>query len=236
MDSLDFTKAPQSFQSVKWISDLLLLAMAGGWLTCYVATIRTARRDRRCWVPLLPVSCNIAWELIYAILYPPPRLPIVTAWFSLNLFVVYTALKHRPQPNGHSLLHGYRLYIAFVVVTALWAAGHISLAHVVGPLTGFYYGGLACQIMTSAAALSGLVQSGRSSGGSWLIWASRVVGTGSALAGVFFRAHYWPELWSWTMNPLMFWATAAFIFFDGAYGICFWSVRREEGRVGMKKE
>ncbi|KAL5338174.1 integral membrane protein [Aspergillus crustosus] len=238
MDSLDFTKAPSSFQSVKWISDALLLTMAGGWLTSYIATIRTAHGDNACWVPLLPVSCNLAWELVYATIYPPPRLPIVTAWFALNLVVVYTALKYAPDGDarGYSPLRGCRLYLAFVAATALWAAGHVALARVLGPLTAFYYGGLACQLMTSAAALCGLLDSGSSRGASWLIWSSRVIGTGSALAGVFFRAYYWPEVWAWTMNPLFYWAAAAFAVFDGAYGVCFWLVRRAEGRAGVKKE
>ncbi|PKX95411.1 uncharacterized protein P174DRAFT_502759 [Aspergillus novofumigatus IBT 16806] len=236
MDSLDFAKAPQSFQSVKWISDALLFAMAAGWLTCYIATIRTARRDDACWVPIVPVSCNLAWELVYAILYPPPRLPIVTAWVTLNLVVVTTALKYSPESRGNSPLRGYRLHACFIIVTALWASGHVCLAKIVGPLTAFYYGGLACQIMTSATALCGLVRSRRSSGASWLIWASRVIGTGSAISGVFFRAHYWPELWAWTMNPLIYWAAAAFVILDGAYGFCFWSVRQAEVRASIKDE
>jgi paspaline synthase len=171
MDSLDFTKAPESFQSVKWISDTLLFAMAAGWLTCYAATIRTARRHKTCWVPIVPVSCNLAWELVYAIFYPPPRLPIVTAWFTLNLAAIYTALKYNPLATGaDSPLRGYRFYLSFAIITALWAAGHVSLAKVVGPLTAFYYGGLGCQIMTSATALCELVRSSRSRGASWLIW------------------------------------------------------------------
>ncbi|RAL12475.1 uncharacterized protein BO97DRAFT_344977 [Aspergillus homomorphus CBS 101889] len=234
MDSLDFTKAPASFQEVKWISDTLLFTMAAGWLTCYIATIRTARRDEACWIPIVPVSCNLAWELVYAILYPPPRFPIVTAWFALNLAVVSTALKYSPDSQGSSPLRGYRLHLGFIGVTALWAAGHVCLANAVGPLTAFYYGGLACQIMTSATALCGLMRSRQSKGASWLIWVSRVVGTSSALAGVFFRAHYWPELWAWTLNPLFYWAIAAFATFDGAYAFCFLSVRQAEARDGLK--
>ncbi|EPS35035.1 hypothetical protein PDE_10000 [Penicillium oxalicum 114-2] len=237
MDSLDFTKAPESFQSVKWISDTLLFAMAAGWLTCYAATIRTACRDKACWVPIVPVSCNLAWELVYATLYPPPRLPIVTAWFMLNLASIYAALKYHPLALGDdSMLRGYYFYLTFVIVTAIWAAGHVSLANLVGPLTAFYYGGLGCQIMTSVTALCELVRSSQSRGASWLIWSSRVTGTGSALAGVFFRAHYWPELWAWTMNPLFYWSTAAFVIFDGAYGLFFAFVKQAEAKAGKKTE
>jgi hypothetical protein len=38
------------------------------------------------------------------------------------------------------------------------------------------------------------------------------------------------------MNPLIYWAAAAFAIFDGAYGFCFWSVRQAEVRAGFKEE
>ncbi|CAG7973252.1 unnamed protein product [Penicillium olsonii] len=231
MDDMDFSKAPPSFQEVRWISTILLTTLASGWLVCYIATIAKAFRDRACWMPIIPLSCNLSWELVFVFLYPPPRLPIVTFWLSLNLWVVFVAVKFASGSNKQSAVFSngaLQRGAFFVLATIFWGAGHVALISQVGPLTAFYYGGLCCQIMTSSAALDKLLKAGHTAGASYTIWISRVIGTSSALLGVYFRAYYWPEVWAWASNPLMYWTTAAFIILDGLYGVAFWNIRRSE--------
>ncbi|KAL4918467.1 integral membrane protein [Aspergillus aurantiobrunneus] len=241
MNSMDFSKAPPAFQEVRWVSSILLTTLASGWLVCYIATIHTAFRDRACWISLTPLSCNLSWELVYVFLYPPPRLPIVTFWLSLNLFVVYVAVRFSSGPSKQEAsLSTYTLGILFVMQTLFWGTGHVALISQTGPLTAFYYGGMGCQIMTSATALCRLLDRGCTTGASSTIWISRVIGTTSALLGVYFRAHYWPEVWAWAVNPLMYWCTAAFAILDGLYGVCFWRIRRleksQQNPPGLKKK
>jgi len=169
MDALDFTKAPATFREVQWVSNIFLLGMAGGWLLCYGATIRTALRDRVCWFPLVPLSCNLAWEGVFVFLYPPPRFPIVTAWFSVNLLVVYVTLRFGPSPSGNSPLRRSHHLVIFILWVALWAVGHAAFATLVHPLAAFYYGGLVCLFMTSATALCQLLDRGYTQGASYTI-------------------------------------------------------------------
>jgi paspaline synthase len=170
MNSMDFSKAPSSFQEVRWISNILLTTLASGWLVCYAATIRTAFRDRACWMPLIPLSCNLSWELVYVFLYPPPRLPIVTFWLMLNLVVVYVAVRFASGPGQHAAMSKQSLAVLFVLGALFWGAGHVALISQVGPLTAFYYGGIGCQIITSATALCRLVDRGHTTGASYSIW------------------------------------------------------------------
>jgi paspaline synthase len=170
MNNLDFSKAPASFQEVRWLSTVLLTTLGSGWLVCYMATIYTAFRERACWMPLIPLSCNLSWELVYVFLYPPPRIPIVTFWLSLNLAVVYVAIRFASPPSQHSPPSHLGTTALFLLSTLFWGAGHIALISQVGPLTAFYYGGLVCQVLTSAKALWGLVESGRTAGASYTIW------------------------------------------------------------------
>ncbi|KAJ6033885.1 uncharacterized protein N7446_007818 [Penicillium canescens] len=231
MESLDFTKAPPEFQEVKYLSDILLVTLASGWLVCYFATIRTAFCSRACWMPLLPLSCNVAWELVFITLYPPPGSPILGFWLLVNLGVIYSALRFAPSKASHLAVEKHYLPVLFVLAVGFWAWGHLALIEQLNPLPAFYYGGMACQLMTSAAALSGLVDQGSTQGASYTIWLSRVIGTSSALAGLFFRAHYWPSLWAWADNELMRWLAAAFVILDGVYGVQFWRLRRSENQL-----
>lgn len=170
MDSLDFTKAPPEFQEVKWASDILLVSLASGWLVCYFATIRSAFRDKACWMPLLPLSCNFAWELVFSILYAPPGSPILAFWLLVNLGVIYVALRFASNKESHFLVGNHYLPVLFIFAVGFWAWGHLALIEQLKPLPAFYYGGMVCQLMTSAAALKGLVDQGSTLGASWIIW------------------------------------------------------------------
>jgi paspaline synthase len=181
----DFDAAPAEFKQVQPIL-LTLFAVSGtGWLLNYITTIRTAFRDRTPGVSLIALTNNLAWELVFAILHPPP-LPVATiivrAWLLVDIFVIYTTVRFArggalgsigagnaqySQPPG--LLDRY-LPLSVIVGVLGFASGHWAVSVHLGPLRAFYWSGMLCLFTMSGTALHLLVQRGHTRGASYGMW------------------------------------------------------------------
>ncbi|KAL3454180.1 hypothetical protein BJX65DRAFT_317900 [Aspergillus insuetus] len=254
----DFDAAPAEFKQVQPVL-LCLFAVSGtGWLINYITTIRTAYQDRTQGVSLIALTNNLAWELVFAILHPPP-LPIATlivrSWLLVDIFVIYTTVRfarggaprsagagagnaQRPQPPPAppALLGNDSLLPLFVVAGVLgFASGHWALSVHLGPLRAFYWSGMLCLVTMSGSALHLLVQRGHTRGASYGMWLSRFIASLFAVSSLFLRSAYWPEVWAWSDNILMRWLSGAFFALDLLYGVCFWYTHRLEQQGRRRK-
>ncbi|OJI96501.1 hypothetical protein ASPVEDRAFT_182223 [Aspergillus versicolor CBS 583.65] len=231
----DFESSPPSFKQVQPLL-LTLFSLSGtGWLINYVTTIRTAYRDRTPGVSLVALTNNLAWELVFAILHPPP-LPVAKAilrsWLFVDIFVIYTTAKFARASSSSSnapLLHrDLHFFVLFGILG--FFSGHWALSVLLSPIKAFYWSGMMCLVVMSGTALGILVQRGHTRGMSYGMWLSRFIGSIFAVASLFLRSTYWPQVWGWSDNILMRWFSGAFVVLDGLYGVCFWYTRRVEQR------
>ncbi|KAL3490084.1 hypothetical protein BJX62DRAFT_252253 [Aspergillus germanicus] len=247
----DFDAAPAKFKQVQPIL-LFLFAVSGtGWLLNYITTIRTAFRDRTPGVSLIALTNNLAWELVFAILHPPPQ-PIATiivrSWLLVDIFVIYTTVRFArggalgstgagspqhafPAPLGH-----YSLPLAVVAGVLGFASGHWAVSVHLGPLRAFYWSGMLCLVTMSGTALHLLVQRGHTRGASYGMWLSRFIASLFAVSSLFLRSAYWPEVWAWSDNILMQWLSGAFFVLDVLYGVCFWYTRQLEKETQGRRQ
>ncbi|KAL2793921.1 hypothetical protein BJX66DRAFT_338352 [Aspergillus keveii] len=179
----DFDAAPAEFKQVQPIL-LALFAVSGtGWLLNYITTIRTAFRDRTPGVSLIALTNNLAWELVFAILHPPPQ-PIATiivrSWLLVDIFVIYTTVRFArgalgstgaasTQHASPALLDRY-LPLSVIAGVLGFASGHWAVSVQLGPLRAFYWSGMLCLVTMSGTALHLLAQRGHTRGASYGMW------------------------------------------------------------------
>ncbi|KAL3428582.1 hypothetical protein BDV09DRAFT_190823 [Aspergillus tetrazonus] len=236
----DFDAAPAEFKQVQPFL-LGLFAVSGtGWLINYFTTIRAAFRDRAPGVSLIALSNNLAWEFVYAIFHPPP-LPIATIivrlWLLVDIFVIYTTVKFARAAPGNVNSPLLKHYLPLFVLGGIlgFFSGHWALSVLLSPLRAFYWSGMVCLITMSGTALGLLVQRGHTRGASYGMWLSRFIASIFAVASLFLRSTYWPQVWAWSDNILMRWLSGAFFVLDILYGVCFWYTRQLEEQAGRQK-
>ncbi|KAH2246795.1 hypothetical protein KXW14_006000 [Aspergillus fumigatus] len=239
MDGLDFDTAPVEFQKVRWIVETPLIIAGMGWTLNYFFTIRKAYQDRMSGVSLIALSNNLAWEIAFALINPPPN-PLARVnyplWLSVNAFVLYATVKCERESGLHSPF--MRRHLPFIVLISILGllSGHLAFSSHVGHLAALFWGGMFCQVTLSASALGLLLQRGHTRGMSYKMWLTRFIATGVTVPGLFVRAAYWPEKWDWVNNVLMYWLVGAFYCLDIAYGMCLWYFRRLERMSSRVKQ
>jgi paspaline synthase len=173
MDGLDFDSAPAEFQKVRWIVETPLIIAGVGWTLNYFFTIRKAYQDRMSGVSLIALSNNLAWEVAFALINPPPN-PFARVnyplWLSINAFVLYATVKFERESGSHSPF--MRRHLPFIILVSILGmlSGHLAFSSHVGPLAALFWGGMLCQVTLSASALGLLLQRGHTRGMSYRMW------------------------------------------------------------------
>jgi paspaline synthase len=173
MDIADISRAPQEYLDVVWIADICKLVMGIGWTTNYVGMIRKSLKDETYAMALLPLCCNFAWELVYAILYAfgsSMEKWIHLSGLLLNCGVMYTAVKNAPKEWGHAPLVQRNLTLIFILAVLGFASAHAALAMQIGPALGQALSAYACQLLLSVGGLCQLLSRGHSRGASYFLW------------------------------------------------------------------
>ncbi|GKT46894.1 testicular acid phosphatase [Colletotrichum spaethianum] len=228
MDIVDISRAPQAYHDVAWIADICKLIMGVGWTTNYVGMIRKSLKDQTYAMAMLPLCCNFAWELTYAILYAFGSNLEKWVHFSgllLNCGVMYTAVKNAHREWAHAPLVQRNLRLIFFFAVAGFASGHTALAMQIGPALGQALSAYACQLLLSVGGLCQLLSRGHSRGASYSLW---FVGSLVLVPQDILRYTYWREDHEFMGSPLYIWFVTIFLILDGSYGICLWYVRRFE--------
>lgn len=173
MDGFDSSAAPQAYLDIKWITDTFVALMGLGWSINYVGMVQHSFRDRTYSMAIIPLCNNIGWEIVYAFVYPSKstieRIVFVTG-LTLNLGVMYAAVKFSPREWGHAPLVEKNLPLIFLVGVFTCLTGHLALAAEIGPALAYSWGAVICQILLSVGGLGQLLARNSTRGASYTLW------------------------------------------------------------------
>ncbi|GFF72228.1 hypothetical protein IFM61392_02637 [Aspergillus lentulus] len=226
---------PRDVHDQPLVVTLLIIGVCVGWLTNYLGMIHKSFQDESYGMPLVALSCNIAYEMVYVV-YPidAPVWPIVfILWLALNLVVCYTTLRFAPKEWAHAPLVQRNLLWIFVVSIACWMTAHLAFKAQLGPVLAAAWSAMFCQVFLSAASLWQLMVRGSSRGTSLFIWFSRFMGTAIVLPEEILRYKHKDPTVVWN-NPMGWWGAAAFFVLDISYGVLLWKILRSERTVAVK--
>ncbi|KAL3434222.1 hypothetical protein BDV09DRAFT_186019 [Aspergillus tetrazonus] len=231
MDGFDVSQAPPEYHAVKPIADLFILGMGLGWVINYIGMVYRSFQEKTYGMAIIPLCCNIAWEIVYAVIYPSQNVAergVSLAGLLINFAVIYAAIRFSPNEWAHAPLVRDNLPWIFLVGIFGCLTGHLALAAEIGPPLAYSWGAAICQLLLSIGGLCQLLCRNRTRGASYLLWLSRFFGSCCAVGLASLRWKYWPESFEWLNSPLVLWSLAVFLLVDGSYGIFFWYVKRYE--------
>nr|WGJ63576.1 terpene cyclase [Aspergillus striatus] len=240
MDGYDVSQAPPEYHAVKPLVDSLILGMGLGWMINYLGMVYQSFREETYGMAIIPLCCNIAWEIVYAVIYPSKDSHERGVFFGgliINLAIIYAAIRFSPNEWAHAPLVRDNLRWIFLVGILVFLTGHLALVAEMGFSLAYLWSAAFCQVVLSLGGLCQLLCRNRTRGASYLLWGSRTFGTFSGVVALFIRWKYWPESFEWLNSPLMLWCLTVSLLFDGSYGVCFWYVKRsEEMLLAQRKE
>ncbi|KAL4812407.1 hypothetical protein BDW67DRAFT_178730 [Aspergillus spinulosporus] len=139
------------------------------WSLSYISTMRTTLNDQLPSVSFMSICCDVGWEFVYAFIYPISSSHWaggIRVWFVMHCVMLFIIAKHAPAEWAHVPFMKQHAGMAYVAVTVGYMAGHLALAHEIGPDLGFHWSGVLCQIMASLGSLCQLVSRGSTRGAS----------------------------------------------------------------------
>ncbi|KAK6813449.1 Terpene cyclase atmB [Aspergillus parasiticus] len=235
MDGFGSSQAPAAYREVEWIADVFVIGMGIGWVINYVGMVYGSLKGRTYGMAIMPLCCNIAWEIVYGLIYPSKTVyeqGVFISGLTINLGVIYTAIKFGPKEWTHAPLVMHNLPLIFMLGTFGFLTGHLALAAEIGPALAYNWGAAFCQLLLSVGGLCQLITRGNTRGASYTLWLSRFLGSFSVVISAWLRYKYWPQAFSWLGKPLILWCLFAWLVVDGSYGVCFYYVKRYERRIG----
>lgn len=173
MDGFDVSQAPEEYQAVKPLADLLVLGMGVGWLINYVGMVYTSFKERTYGMAIMPLCCNIAWEIVYCLFYPSKsqaELGVLAMGLFINMGVMYAAISFSSQEWGHAPLVKRNLPWIFFIGIIGFLTGHLALAAEIGPSLAYSWGAVACQLLLSVGGVCQLLCRGSTRGASYTLW------------------------------------------------------------------
>lgn len=173
MEGFDVSTAPQAYLDIKWIPDTLVALMGLGWSINYVGMVHRSFRDRTYGMAIIPLCCNIAWEIVYTFIHPSKNNVERTVFLlglSINIGVMYAAYRFSPQEWSHAPLVQQHLPSIFTIGILACLAGHVALAAEIGPSLAYSWGAVICQVLLSVGGLGQLLVRGSTRGGSYTLW------------------------------------------------------------------
>ncbi|KAL9579247.1 MAG: hypothetical protein Q9203_006778 [Teloschistes exilis] len=173
MDGFDVGSAPVAYLEVKWIADTFVALMGLGWSINYIGMIQQSFRDQTYGMAVIPLCNNIGWEVVYALVYPSKsyveRFVFLTG-VSLNLGVMYAAIRFSREEWSHAPLVRDNLPVLFAAGVIVCFTGHLALAMQIGPSLAYSWGAVICQIFLSVGGLGQLLARNSTRGSSRTLW------------------------------------------------------------------
>lgn len=173
MDGFDVSQAPQEYQDIKPIADLLVLGMGIGWVVNYIGMVYISFKERTYAMSIMPLCCNIAWEVVYCLIYPSKsrlELGVTIAGLVINFMVIYTAITYSAREWSHAPLVERNMPWIFLVGVIGFTTGHLALAAEIGPSLAYSWGAAVCQLLLSIGGLCQLICRGSTRGASYTLW------------------------------------------------------------------
>lgn len=173
MDGFGNLSPPLEYENVSWLADTFVVGMGLGWLINYAGMIWHSYRGETYSMSIIPLCCNIGWELVYTAVYPsknPTELAVFTAGLSLNLVIILAATRASKTEWKHSPLVANNTPLIFAGGIAMCFVGHIALAEEIGPELSYSWGAVICQLLLSTGGLCQLLQRNSTRGTSFTLW------------------------------------------------------------------
>lgn len=173
MDGFDASQAPQQYQDVKPLADLFVVGMGLGWLINYFGMVYTSFKERTYGMAIMPLCCNIAWEIVYCLIHPSKNrveLSVFALGLVINLGVMYAAIVFSSREWSHAPLVERNLPRIFCVCIIGFITGHLALAAEIGPSLAYSWGAVVCQLLLSIGGLCQLLCRSSTRGTSWMLW------------------------------------------------------------------
>lgn len=173
MDGFDASQAPPEYQEVEWIANFFIIGMGAGWTINYIGMVYQSFHDKTYGMAIMPLCCNIAWEIVYSLIYPSKSLierGVFLIGLTINFAIIYAAVKFAPNEWTHSPLVLRNLPLIFLVGIVGCLTGHLALAAEIGPSLAYSWGAAVCQIMLSFGGLFQLLCRGSTRGASYTLW------------------------------------------------------------------
>jgi paspaline synthase len=173
MDGFDVFKAPPEYRAVEPIANLFVLGMGVGWLINYVGMVYKSFKDKTYGMAIMPLCCNIAWEVVYGIIYPSKswvEQGVFLAGLSINFGVMYAAIRFAPNEWTHAPLVMHNLPLIFAIGMFGFLTGHLALAAEIGHSLAYSWGAVVCQLLLSIGGLCQLLCRGSTRGASYTLW------------------------------------------------------------------
>lgn len=136
MNAIPLSQAPPEYLEVAWIASTCKLFMGVGWITNYIGMIYNSWKYQTYGMSLMPLCCNFAWELVYALIHPFDgglERSVHYTGLALNCGVMYTAVRFAAREWNHAPLVQRNLLWIFVMCVAGWMSAHLALAAQLGP-------------------------------------------------------------------------------------------------------
>lgn len=172
MDGFDASQSPQQYQNVKPLADLFVLGMGLGWLINYFGMVYTSFKERTYCMAIMPLCCNIAWEIVYCLIHPSKNrleLSITALGLLINLGVMYAAILFSSREWCHAPLVERNLPWIFCVCIIVFITGHLALAAEIGPSLAYSWGAVVCQLLLSVGGLCQLLCRSSTRGTLWSV-------------------------------------------------------------------
>lgn len=173
MDRFNVSQAPPEYREVEWISNLFIAGMGIGWVINYVGMVYQSFRDKTYSMAILPLCCNISWELVYGLVYPSNNFVehgAFLAGLTVNFAIIYAAVRFAPNEWTHSPLVMRNMPLIFFLGISACISGHLALAAEIGSDLAISWGAAVCQMMLSIGGLCQLLSRNHSRGASYTLW------------------------------------------------------------------
>nr|UUG60174.1 terpene cyclase [Mycoleptodicus sp. DH-2022a] len=188
-----------------WGQDGLTIASGILWTTAYALYIRQSWKDQSYGMPILAICCNITWEFIYGVVYPPAMAEQIAfmPWIFIDLVLMYGTVKFGPREWKHSPLVARNLTTILIIGVIMTLAAHWLFAIQFKDVTdASFWSGYFCQVVVSWSAIAQLISRCSTRGHSMTIWAYRFLGTCCATSVFQWRVTFYPEFYHYARTPV----------------------------------
>ncbi|KAF1996434.1 hypothetical protein P154DRAFT_537964 [Amniculicola lignicola CBS 123094] len=223
-----------------WVQDYLTIIMGVLWIVAYFLYMKQSYKDLSYGMPMLSLMCNIAWELVYGIFYPPGVAEFVTflPYFLVDLGLVYTTLKFGHNEWKHAPIVANNLPLIMTVgcgmITWMQYSFAVLMSHDIHQAS--FWSGFGCQVIVSWAALAQLVSRDSTRGHTLAIWFYRFTGTLCAIGVFYWRVWWFPADYWYIHTPMTYFIFGATEIGELAYPIVYlWIQKREKAAAAKAK-
>lgn len=155
------------------VAEFLRILAGICWTLNYFSMLYTSWKDKLPSTGIFPLCCDIAWEFVYAFIYPAASAHWqggVRVWFLVHGIVIIVITRYAPNEWIDIPLVRRNIYLVYGAVIVGFGIGQLVLAAEIGPELGFFWGGVLCQTLASLGPICQILSRNSTRGASILTW------------------------------------------------------------------